>query len=530
MAFDIWKFLWYFMLASFFGWLSEVAYNAIVHKKFKNPGMLNGPYCPQYGLMLALPWAALTALHLAPNVAATLFFCLLSSVLVELATAWLLHRTAKLRLRDYSSFRWNFKGYICVPLALLRGVIFTPILLFVFPIVGFLLDYISPTIHKIILFTFLDILLLDLILTIITIAKLSHQFKRLAELGRRVREARDALGNAVAERTLDAAEALDELDLDEKLLKAQENAEESYTALLNKSNFFKRRFLNASPDMTSEQYEKELDAYRITTAERKKRRAEREARNRYEFEATFENPEDRPFAFGMNLTKLFWIFFIGCIAGFVLEECWAFFIAHTIELRVGLVYGPFQPIYGGGAAIITLCLYRLYRQDSAVIFVASGIIGAAFEYLCSLGQELCFGTVSWDYSDTPFNIDGRTNLMFGLIWGTLGLLWIKTVYPEISRWIEKIPKRVGGVLTIVLAAFMIFDAFISCAALIRADERSRNVPATTAFQHFLDRHLDDEYLALVYPNMQKVNEDGSKGEPLKNIDFSGTAADLEENA
>ncbi len=39
----------------------------------------------------------------------------------------------------------------------------------------------------------------------------------------------------------------------------------------------------------------------------------------------------------MNFTNSSWIFFIGCLAGFVLEECWAFFIAHQIELRVGLV-------------------------------------------------------------------------------------------------------------------------------------------------------------------------------------------------
>ena len=529
MAFDIWKFLWYFMLASFCGWLSEVAYNAIVHKKFKNPGMLNGPYCPQYGLRIALPWVALTAVHLERGAVATLFACLLSSFLVELLFAWVLNRTAKIRLRDYSAFKWNLKGYICVPLALLRGVIFTPILMFVLPILSLLLNYVNRTIGWIILGVFLGLLLLDIVVTVITVAKLSHQFKSLAELGERVREARDALGSAVTEKAIDAAEAIDELDLDDKLLKAQESAEESYTALLNKSNFFKRRFLSASPDMTSAQYEKELDAYRITTAERKKRQAEREARNLYEYEATFANPEDRPFAFGMNLTKLFWIFLIGCVVGFILEECWAFFIAHTIELRVGLVYGPFQPIYGGGAAIITLCLYRLYRQNSAVIFIASGFIGAAFEYLCSLGQELVFGTVSWDYSDTPFNIDGRTNLMFGLIWGTLGLIWLKSLYPAISRWIEKIPKRIGGMLTIVLAAFMIFDAFISCAALIRADERSRGVPATSSFQYFLDKHLDDSYLALVYPNMQKVNEDGTKSEPLKDMDFSGTAQDLQNN-
>lgn len=63
MAYKIWLFLWYFVLASFCGWVAEVGYIGMVYRKFKNPGMLNGPYCPQYGLMIALPWAALTALH-----------------------------------------------------------------------------------------------------------------------------------------------------------------------------------------------------------------------------------------------------------------------------------------------------------------------------------------------------------------------------------------------------------------------------------------------------------------------------------
>ena len=92
---------------------------------------------------------------------------------------------------------------------------------------------------------------------------------------------------------------------------------------------------------------------------------------------------------------------------------------------------------------------------------------------------MLFGTVSWDYSGTPFNIDGRTNLMFALIWGTLGLIWIKEIYPAMSRM------------------------------------RAEGIPATSSFQMFLDKHLDDNYLALVYPNMQKVNEDGTKSEPLK---------------
>ncbi len=50
--------------------------------------------------------------------------------------------------------------------------------------------------------------------------------------------------------------------------------------------------MSASPDMTNEQYEKGIQkAYRITTEDRKKRSAERWKRNRYEYEATFENPK-----------------------------------------------------------------------------------------------------------------------------------------------------------------------------------------------------------------------------------------------
>lgn len=517
MAFDVWFLLWYFFLGSFCGWLAEIFYNAIVHRKFKNPGMLNGPYCPQYGLMLTLPYAFLQALHLERQALPTLLCCLVASFLVEFIFAWLLNKTAGIRLRDYSSSRWNLKGYVHLPLVILRGLCFTPVLLFVFPVLSFLLSYINRTVGWILLAVFGAFLLSDIIVTAVTVIKLKHQFKRLSELAARARETRDALGAAVSEGAIGAAERLENLNLQQKLQDAAAAAEESYTALLNKSNFLKRRFLNASPDMTSSAYEKELADYRITTEERKKRRAQREARNLYEYEAVFANPEDRPFAFGMNLTKLFWIFFIGCIAGFVLEEFWAFFVMHVVELRVGLVYGPFQPIYGGGAAIITLCLYNLYKQNSFVIFLASGLIGAAFEYLCSLGQELMFGTVSWDYSDTPFNLDGRTNLMFAVIWGFLGLIWIKFVYPAMSRWIEKIPKRLGGVLTVVLACFLIFDAFLSCAALARSEERSRDIPATTSLQLFLDEHLDDQYLAIVYPNMQRVNEDGSKGAPMKDM-------------
>ena len=46
----------------------------------------------------------------------------------------------------------------------------------------------NRTIGWIILGVFLGLLLLDIVVTVITVAKLSHQFKSLAELGERVRK------------------------------------------------------------------------------------------------------------------------------------------------------------------------------------------------------------------------------------------------------------------------------------------------------------------------------------------------------
>lgn len=83
-------------------------------------------------------------------------------------------------------------------------------------------------------------MLLDIIITSITVQRLNHQFKRLSELGDRVREARNALGNAVTGGAIGAAEAIDDLDLQKKLQEAQKTADEKLhgTSSTN-SNFLK---------------------------------------------------------------------------------------------------------------------------------------------------------------------------------------------------------------------------------------------------------------------------------------------------
>ena len=212
------------------------------------------------------------------------------------------------------------------------------------------------------------------------------------------------------------------------------------------------------------------------------------------------------FAHGLNFYKLVWIFIIGCIIGFVVETIWCYVQYGHFESRKGLIYGPFSPVYGFGGVLLTLSLYRLRERNGLLAFAASAVIGAAFEYLCSWFQEIVFGTISWEYGDTPLNLGGRTNFQYAVFWGLLGMIFIKHTYPFLSRWIERIPNRVGKILTWVLVVFLVLDMLISSLAVRRWTNRILGEPPANAASALLDRLYPDDMMEWIYPNMAVVEE------------------------
>lgn len=131
------------------------------------------------------------------------------------------------------------------------------------------------------------------------------------------------------------------------------------------------------------------------------------------------------FAQGVNLYKILLICFIGSFVGVVIEVIWCFIRHGYIESRAGLVYGPFNLLYGFGAVVLTVTLYRFRNRGVWLSFLGGMIVGSGVEYLCSVIQEWLFGSRSWDYSNVPFNINGRICLLYSIFWGALGVLWIK---------------------------------------------------------------------------------------------------------
>lgn len=211
--------------------------------------------------------------------------------------------------------------------------------------------------------------------------------------------------------------------------------------------------------------------------------------------------ENHHFAEGLNFYKLMLIFFIGCFTGVVIETLWCLLTRGYFESRAGLVYGPFNLVYGIGALVLSLCLYKFRNRGSWISFLSSILVGSVVEYGCSWVQELMFGTRSWDYSNMPFNINGRICLLYSIFWGILGVFWIKTLYPRISRLILKIPNKIGKIVTWIVTVFMVINIAVSGIAVMRWGQRVRGAEPSNEFWEFIDERFPDERMERIYANM-----------------------------
>ena len=174
--------------------------------------------------------------------------------------------------------------------------------------------------------------------------------------------------------------------------------------------------------------------------------------------------------------------------------------------RSSVVYGPFSIVWGLGCAFLTALLYKYKDKNDRYIFVYGTVLGGAYEYVCSVFTELVFGTVFWDYSKIPFNLGGRINLLYCFFWGIAAVVWLKILYPVFSGWIEKIPVKIGKLITPAAVVLMIGNILISGMALARYSDRQIHPEPSNAAEEFLDVHFDDERIEHIYPNAKIVEK------------------------
>lgn len=216
------------------------------------------------------------------------------------------------------------------------------------------------------------------------------------------------------------------------------------------------------------------------------------------------DPQSRNrFTLECGIYKMFWVFFLFSILGTVIEGIYWIIRYGHFQMRSGLIYGPSSEVYGLAAVLIIFLLYRFQNKSILFLFIAGYIIGVSFEFIASVLQQWIFGFTSWDYGDAKYAIAGRANLIFGLFWGLFSVIFIKKLYPKLSDLIEKIPRKIGLPITILVMVFLTFDCIVSAAAVHRFSERELHIPPANYIEQVLDNHYPDSFLKKVYPRIDK---------------------------
>ncbi len=126
----------------------------------------------------------------------------------------------------------------------------------------------------------------------------------------------------------------------------------------------------------------------------------------------------------------------------------------------GFLIGPYCPIYGWGAIIITLLLNK-YLADPIALFIMAIVICSIIEYVTSYFMEKIYHARWWDYSRRKYNINGRICLETMIPFGILGVLIMYFANPFFTGIYEKIPEIALTVICSFLVIVFLIDNIIS---------------------------------------------------------------------
>ena len=166
----------------------------------------------------------------------------------------------------------------------------------------------------------------------------------------------------------------------------------------------------------------------------------------------------------LNLTYYFLLFIIYSIAGWLLELICKYIDSKKIINR-GFLIGPYCPIYGYGALLITCVLYR-YEKDPLVLFFMTILTCGALEYFTSWIMEKLFKARWWDYSKRKFNLDGRICLGTLIPFGIFGIILTYITNPLLLNCLDRTNIRVLNFIAIFIFTIYLIDNIISTIIII----------------------------------------------------------------
>ena len=133
----------------------------------------------------------------------------------------------------------------------------------------------------------------------------------------------------------------------------------------------------------------------------------------------------------------FSLFLTYSFAGWLWESTVCSLYNYGKLINRGFLNGPYCPIYGCGGLLAVHLLSELEHPSAR--FLASGTLCCALEYATSWGMEKLFHARWWDYSNKPFNLNGRIYLNGFLAFGATASLLVDRLDPKLREKINALP-------------------------------------------------------------------------------------------
>lgn len=177
-----WSAFLIFILFSFIGWICEVIYVGVTSAhKFVNRGFLHGPICPVYG------FGGVVILMLPPSLYSTWIPLFLASMIlcttVEYFVSWLMEKLFHTRWWDYSHYKIQLNGRICLLNSILFGFLGVVVIHFVYPLMTDLLNSLGQTWISISGMIILAVLSVDIFFTVRKLVDFANVMKKLKDFG-----------------------------------------------------------------------------------------------------------------------------------------------------------------------------------------------------------------------------------------------------------------------------------------------------------------------------------------------------------
>lgn len=160
--------------------------------------------------------------------------------------------------------------------------------------------------------------------------------------------------------------------------------------------------------------------------------------------------------------QLLWLFFIYSVAGWV-TEVFLKFLEYKRFINRGFLIGPYCPIYGAGAVLITVGGKLLSPVDRtwAMSFLIAFVLCGLLEYLTSYILEKYFHARWWDYTERPMNLHGRVWIGNLILFGIGGVFILNVFNPRLLALAHRLEPRLFAAILIAVSILFVADAVMS---------------------------------------------------------------------